>query len=587
VDAGGLDETNTFNLVNELLARDLDSDTNDDETLVYDKAGHLTDDGRHYTYEYDAFGRLRRVVNRDTDDLVAEYRYNGLGFRTGRHSDVTDDGTTGDPDGVVDGDDPWFWFCYDESWRIVAVFRAEDEDPKEVYVHHNAGLDGHGASSYIDAVVLRDRDANTAWHEEADGTLEERVYYCQNWRADVVALFSSAGHMLQQVRYDPYGVPFGISKADLTADGVVDSADSSLFVTLYNSGSGTHPFADWNLDGTLNSQDPIAYLNSYNADVALGYGVLGYGFSRAGGANRKAYAGYEIDPVLTGANGRESVYHVRHRVLLSELGRWNRRDPLGYVDGMSLYEYVESTPMLGLDPFGLAWSNWHFVNHFYNGGGTVVNLGAIGLGLAYESHPAVQAKVNNIIDSVMIEASASAIAMLASLDCSCSSQIKRLERSGLSVGNTGISTSSFIAPLLAELDTALDGTWGGAIGALTYFWYVDWLFSIGGHQLHWRATCGQVADCSPGTMGLPTWGVVCNFEFEMRDRFQDPADLAEFINTYIRRRYPPWGQYLQVNPSWQIFQFGGTPYDISYTFWRSASDSGYMKKALPLCEADQ
>ncbi|MCL4741083.1 MAG: hypothetical protein KJZ54_02675, partial [Phycisphaerales bacterium] len=38
---------------------------------------------------------------------------------------------------------------------------------------------------YIDAVVLRDRDANTAWHDEAHGTLEERVYSCQsqNWRA--------------------------------------------------------------------------------------------------------------------------------------------------------------------------------------------------------------------------------------------------------------------------------------------------------------------------------------------------------------------------------------------------------------------
>lgn len=260
----------------------------------------------------------------------------------------------GDPDGVVDGDDPWFWFCYDESWRIVAVFRDEDDHPKEVYVHHNAGLDGYGVSSYIDAVVLRDRDANTAWAAEADGTLEERVHYCQNWRADVVALFGSNGHMLQQVRYDPYGVPFGISKADLTADGVLDSNDSSLFVTLYNSGSGTHPFADWNLDGTLSSLDLIAYGNSYTGDVALGYGVLAYGYSRAGGANRKAYAGYEIDPVLTGANGRESVYHVRHRVLLSELGRWNRRDPLGYVDGMSVYEYAGARPIVQQDHLGLA-----------------------------------------------------------------------------------------------------------------------------------------------------------------------------------------------------------------------------------------
>ncbi len=211
---------------------------------------------------------------------------------------------------------------------------------------------GGGDALYIDAVVLRDRDANTAWHDEADGTLEERVYYCQNWRADVVALFSSAGHMLHQVRYDPYGVPFGISKADINGDGVLDSADSSLFVTLYNSGSGTHPFADWNLDGTLSSQDPIAFLSSYNADAALGYGVLSYDFARAGGSSRKGYAGYELAPELSSA--KPCLYHVRYRVYDASMGRWTSRDPLGYVDGMSLYAYAGSRPVVGVDSLGLA-----------------------------------------------------------------------------------------------------------------------------------------------------------------------------------------------------------------------------------------
>jgi len=329
---------------------------------------NLTDTTENYEYVYDAFGRLRFVKDTGNQSVVAEYTYNGLGYRIGWHSDVDADGTV-EANTEHNADDPWFHFVYDTRWRIVAVYRVLhwkdgggwtfDDDPKERFVYHNAGLAGGGGSSYIDAVILRDRDANTAWEDEADGTLEERVYYCQNWRADVVALFGSNGHMLHQVRYDPYGVPFGISKADINADGVLDSADSSLFVTLYNSGSGTHPFADWNLDGTLNSQDPIAYLNSYNADVALGYGVLSYAYSRAGGANRKGYAGYEIDPVLTGANGRESVYHVRHRVLLSELGRWNRRDPLGYVDGMSLYEYTSGNPSNATDYLGLALEACH------------------------------------------------------------------------------------------------------------------------------------------------------------------------------------------------------------------------------------
>ncbi|MGB2823934.1 MAG: hypothetical protein WBF17_23345, partial [Phycisphaerae bacterium] len=35
------------------------------------------------------------------------------------------------------------------------------------------------------------------------------------------------------------------------------------------------------------------------------------------------------------------------------LGRWLQRDPITYIDGMSLYEYVAASPATNLDPFGL------------------------------------------------------------------------------------------------------------------------------------------------------------------------------------------------------------------------------------------
>src|SRR5262249_22907321 len=74
------------------------------------------------------------------------------------------------------------------------------------------------------------------------------------------------------------------------------------------------------------------------------FGVL----STSGIFNRKGYAGYEIATELD-----KWKYHVRHRVIDSELGRWLSRDPMGYVDGMGLYEYVKSNPMWGIDPQGL------------------------------------------------------------------------------------------------------------------------------------------------------------------------------------------------------------------------------------------
>jgi RHS repeat-associated protein len=112
------------------------------------------------------------------------------------------------------------------------------------------------------------------------------------------------------------------------------------------------PFADWNFDGTVDLSDQSAYTSDKNADTGLGRGDPGYAWSETGGALRKAYAGYEIYPVLTGAEGWESLYHVRHRVYLSTLGRWTRRDPLGYVDGMSSYGYVLSAPIHFTDPLG-------------------------------------------------------------------------------------------------------------------------------------------------------------------------------------------------------------------------------------------
>ncbi len=286
-----------------------------------------------------------------------------IGYRTGWHYDVDGDLSV-EANTQTNTDDPWYQFVYDARWRIVATYRAShysgwtiDTNPKEQFVYNMAGVAGGGGSSYIDSVILRDRDANTAWEAAADSVLEERVYYCQNWRADVVALFSDAGQLINQLRYDPYGVPFGISKADVNADGCVDTSDITRFGSIWNGGSGTHPLADWNFDGAVNTADYTAYLNDNATDTALGRGNVSYNHTHLGGDSRKAYAGYEIDPVLADADtttGKQwlGFYHVRHRVYISHLGRWIRRDPMGYVGSLGQYQYLQRTLVLQ-DPTGL------------------------------------------------------------------------------------------------------------------------------------------------------------------------------------------------------------------------------------------
>ncbi|MBL8801042.1 MAG: hypothetical protein JNN27_03540 [Planctomycetes bacterium] len=326
LDADELDDTRTHNAVNELTARDTNTSSPAEFSFTYDAAGNMTDDGV-YKYEWDAFYRLRKVRNQ-SNVLVSEYWYNGLGFLVIRHQDT-------DGSGAVDGSDKKYHTYYDERWRQIATFRESDTLPKEQFVYHCAGNGGWGGSSYIDSTLLRDKDQSTAWTAQADRT-ETRAYYCQNWRADVVVIVDHAAAIQESVRYSAYGVPIGLPMGDADADGDCDAGD----LALVSGWIGTPTYnvrGDFNLDGVLDAKDET--IATDNGGAVHGRGVL----SDLDFGNRKGYAGYEADAKLLG-----SKWHVRHRVLDSVLGRWLRRDPLGYVDGVNFSAYVSGrSPAFG------------------------------------------------------------------------------------------------------------------------------------------------------------------------------------------------------------------------------------------------
>jgi RHS repeat-associated protein len=342
-DTNELKDRRTHNVVNELLTRDTDDNSSVNYTFTYDDNGNMTDDGQRYTYKWDAFGRLKEVRNRSNSALVAEYKYNGLGYRIGWHYDTDADGTV-----ESNSDDPWYLFVYDDRWRILNTYRLLEwaynaSNPaasyaKERFVYHNAGLGGWGGSSYIDSVMLRDRDADTAWNAASDGTMEERVYYAQNFRHDVSALITSDGRMIEWVKYSSYGVPWSLPAGDTDSDGDFDATDVSAITGTYDVRK------DVSLDGTVDVQDFLEAIDLNTGYVTLGWSKLGA--SKWG--NRKGYAGYEGDTALAGTK-----WHVRHRVLESELGRWMRRDPAGYADGPQLNGYASFQPLIFTDPLGL------------------------------------------------------------------------------------------------------------------------------------------------------------------------------------------------------------------------------------------
>jgi len=328
-DADEYEDTRTHNGVNELTARDTDSNATNDYTHTYDAVGNMTDDGESYKYEYDAFGRLRKVKNQSST-LLAEYKYNGLGFQVSEHADTNDSGS-------VNGDDKWFHSAYDERWRKLATFRESDSDPKEEFVNHQAGLGGSGSSSYINAVVCRDKDANTEWTAASDGVLEQHLYYFQNWRGDVSAIVGGAGRMKEWMKYSSYGVPIGLPGGDTDSDGDCDATDVTQIQTWIDA-PVYDVRGDINLDGDVDADDKYVVTNSFQGKTA-GWEVLSTIRVRHG------YTGYTYD--------QQGLWHVRNRVSSSVLGRWLRRDPLGYVDGINQFSYCFGGPIAWRDPFGL------------------------------------------------------------------------------------------------------------------------------------------------------------------------------------------------------------------------------------------
>ncbi|HPD32401.1 MAG TPA: RHS repeat-associated core domain-containing protein [Phycisphaerae bacterium] len=101
----------------------------------------------------------------------------------------------------------------------------------------------------------------------------------------------------------------------------------------------------------------VVALTNATGNVAERYRYDPYGMTRiynAGGAllptsaygNPYAFTGQRYDAAVV-------LYHFWFRTYSPSLGRWHQRDPIGYIDGMSLYQYLVSGPLNGTDPLGL------------------------------------------------------------------------------------------------------------------------------------------------------------------------------------------------------------------------------------------
>lgn len=155
---------------------------------------------------------------------------------------------------------------------------------------------------YIDELVQVGVNDDPA--DGAEDDVESFYYAIHNANYNVQLMVDAAGAIAERYEYDPYG-------------------QRHVFFS-----PGTN--------------DPQAYASTYISRRRTVGGIpQPYGLCEFG------HQGLFHDEEL-------GLIYNRARMLPPKFGRFMQRDPIEYVDGMSVYQYQQSAPLFYVDPFGLA-----------------------------------------------------------------------------------------------------------------------------------------------------------------------------------------------------------------------------------------
>ncbi len=194
----------------------------------------------------------------------------------------------------VDSTEEEWCFYYNAAWQVVQVDKTQTYDQSsQVAMYEQYVWDVR----YIDSPVFRERNTTVSTFSLAQ-ELDDRLYYLTDANMNVTAVVNEE-------------IPYAVVEADREW-----AAERYRYSAYGTPTFMTNSFVDY---GTQESDTDVE--------------------------NRLLFAGYRYDK-------ETSLYHVRNRYYYPGLG-WITRDPAGYVDGASLYQYSVSNPVSYSDPSGL------------------------------------------------------------------------------------------------------------------------------------------------------------------------------------------------------------------------------------------
>ena len=353
--------------------------------IEYDLAGNMIYDGT-YKYTYDAWNRMTKIQRAYKIDRHAGTASLNMPGDLDANNPNTYNGLTGEVDlGTLQTGSTVGKFAYDGLSRRIQkkVTNSADQDFTYHYYYNGQQLiETRNASSmvlkqnvwgltYIDELVQVAINQDPINAENTVDTSGQPVSSNENkcerffWALtdanyNVMGLVSESGKLVERYEYTPYGgrqvyshswfledhdddgvVIIGESlggrqdRHDLNADGSVDGDDTTL-----HSAAGGQSFPVNDPD-VLHATHGSARLSS---SLAISLGSANFALNTIGHQGLMHDEEFEV-----GANA--TLIYNRARTLHPGLGRFMQNDPLGYVDGMSMYAYYAGMEG-GLDPSG-------------------------------------------------------------------------------------------------------------------------------------------------------------------------------------------------------------------------------------------